>query len=144
MKALAVVAALLSSAHADTCKDDRQKLSTFFKDVDKLGADSLQLATKCIFDGPDDAGLDKLAKAMKALVPPERRTESCAKNKWHPAHIFKGVGESVGIRMSIAYRACASKAQAKFAELEKLKASDDVIDTELGKLASAYFDDAMK
>jgi len=46
--------------------------------------------------------------------------------------------------MSIAYRACSSKAQAKFAELDKQKASDDVIDAELGKLASAFFDNAMK
>jgi len=38
MKALAVVVALAGSARADTCKDDRQKLATFFKDVDKLGS----------------------------------------------------------------------------------------------------------
>jgi hypothetical protein len=129
-------------AHAD-CKDDKQKLASFFRDVDKLGGDAMQLAAKCIFDGADDAGLDKLVKAMKTISPPEGRS-TCAKNKWHPAHLFKGIGESMGIRLSIAYRACSSKAQAKFAELEKKKASDDDIDTELGKMASAFFDEAMK
>ena len=145
MKAAVIaVVAFVGTARADTCKDDKQKLAAFFRDVDKLGADALQLAAKCIFDGADDASLDKLAKAVKTIAVPEGRTSTCAKNKWHPQHLFKGIGESMGIRLSIAFRACSSKAQAKFAELEKQKASDDAIDAELGKMASAFFDDAMK
>jgi hypothetical protein len=141
---LVTLVALAGSARADNCKDDKQKLANFFRDVDKLGADAMQLAAKCIYEGSDDAGLDKLVKAMKTLSPPEGRAGTCSKTKWHPAHVFKGIGESMGVRLSIAYRACSSKAQAKFAELEKKKATDDDIDAELGKMASAFFDEAMK
>jgi hypothetical protein len=139
---LVAVVAFGGSARAD-CKDEKQKLASFFRDVDKLGDDAMQLATKCLFDGTDDAGLDKLIKAMKALSPPEARP-TCVKNKWHPQHLFKGVGESMGIRLSIAFRTCSSKAQAKFAELEKQKMADEAIDDELGKMATAFFDAAMK
>jgi len=85
---LVTLVALAGSARADNCKDDKQKLANFFRDVDKLGADAMQLAAKCIYEGSDDAGLDKLVKAMKTLSPPEGRASTCRHHR-----LFAGLVE---------------------------------------------------
>ena len=61
-----------ATAHADAvCAKTEKTISAWFRGIDAVGREGLDLTAKCMFNGTNDKALDNLApKIKKAFRPP--------------------------------------------------------------------------
>lgn len=143
---VALLGALLVSlapapARADAmCAKTEKAIAAWFRGVDAVGREGVEVMTKCMFNGPNDKAIEALApKVKKAFAPPklDSAADRCVK-AGDPVGIAETVGHSAGQRLGLAWGVCSTKAKAHAEKRAKEGASVETIKKEVGELAQAW------
>ena len=141
-----IAATLLAGARpalAEDCKKTEQATLEFARSMDSAGQLAVELVVQCMFHGPDDRAIDKLAVAVrKAFGPsgpkPDVR-QACVKTG-DAGSIMHTIGKAAGERIGLAFSLCSPKAQAQIAEMNKENATPEDIQAKLGPMITAWLD----
>jgi hypothetical protein len=144
---LALIAATLLAdlrpALAEDCKKSEQAALQFARNMESAGQLAVELVVRCMFHGPDDRAVDKLAASARKTFGPSSKDPdirpACVQ-VGDAGSIFHTIGRAAGERMGLAFSLCSPKAQARIAELTKQNAKPEDIQAELGRMASAWLE----